>query len=173
MLINCKVYFTQSCHWGLHPSSPCDVPGVLQPTAVLELGSVLNNDRWTVQVGVGHNTENEMCNVHVHNVMFIEFILFKSVSVSDKWPLTVGLPSTRAGRRTDIIKPGYPGTRVWRPSNPQTRGFKKAPGFAFPRCHSPHRNISTNYYFVVEMLTVTVRSDDARYLLKNSTNCLV
>jgi len=41
-------------------------------------------------------------------------------------------------------------------------------------CHSPHRNISTNYYFVVEMLlTVTVRSDDAQYLLKNSTNCLV
>ena len=33
-------------------------------------------------------------------------------------------------------------------------------------CHSPRRNISTNYYFVVEMLTVTVRSDDARYLLK-------
>jgi len=41
-------------------------------------------------------------------------------SVSVKWPLTVGLPSTRAGRRTDIIKPGF-----WRPSNPQTRGFKK------------------------------------------------
>ena len=40
-------------------------------------------------------------------------------------------------------------------------------------CHSPRRNISTNYYFVVEMHTVTVRSDDARYLLKNSTNCLV
>jgi len=40
-------------------------------------------------------------------------------------------------------------------------------------CHSPRRNISTNYYFVVEMLTVTVRSDDARYLRKNSTNCLV
>jgi len=34
------------------------------------------------------------------------------------------------------------------------------------RCHSPRRNISTNYYFVVEMLTVTVCSDDARYLLK-------
>jgi len=33
-------------------------------------------------------------------------------------------------------------------------------------CHSPRRNISTNYYFVVEMPTVTVRSDDARYLLK-------
>jgi len=33
-------------------------------------------------------------------------------------------------------------------------------------CHSPRRNISTNYYFVVEMLTETVRSDDARYLLK-------
>jgi len=34
-------------------------------------------------------------------------------------------------------------------------------------CHSPHRNISrpTNYYLVVEMHTVTVRSDDARYLL--------
>ena len=40
-------------------------------------------------------------------------------------------------------------------------------------CHSLRRNISTNYYFVVEMHTVTVRSDDARYLLKNSTNCLV
>jgi len=33
-------------------------------------------------------------------------------------------------------------------------------------CHSPRRNISTNYYFVVEMLTVTVRSDDEQYLLK-------
>ena len=32
-------------------------------------------------------------------------------------------------------------------------------------CHSPHRNISTNYYLVVEMRTVTVRSYDARYLL--------
>jgi len=32
-------------------------------------------------------------------------------------------------------------------------------------CHSPHRNISTNYYLVVQMHTVTVRSDDARYLL--------
>jgi len=32
-------------------------------------------------------------------------------------------------------------------------------------CHSPGRNISTNYYFVVEMHTVTVCSDDARYLL--------
>ena len=28
------------------------------------------------------------------------------------------------------------------------------------------RNISTNYYFVVEMHTVTVCSDDARYLLE-------
>jgi len=33
------------------------------------------------------------------------------------------------------------------------------------RCHSPRRNISTNYYLVVEIHTVTVRSDDARYLL--------
>ena len=32
-------------------------------------------------------------------------------------------------------------------------------------CHSLRRNISTNYYFVVEMHTVTVRSDDERYLL--------
>ena len=40
-------------------------------------------------------------------------------------------------------------------------------------CHSLRRNISTNYYFVVEMRTVSVRSDDARYRLKNSTNCLV
>jgi len=34
-------------------------------------------------------------------------------------------------------------------------------------CHSPHRNISTNYYLVVEIHTVTVglRSDDSRYLL--------
>ena len=36
--------------------------------------------------------------------------------------------NTGRGRRTDIIKPGYPGTRVWRPSNPQTRGLKKPPG---------------------------------------------
>ena len=27
-------------------------------------------------------------------------------------------------------------------------------------CHSPRRNISTNYYFVVEMHAVTVHSDD-------------
>ena len=40
-------------------------------------------------------------------------------------------------------------------------------------CHSLRTNISTNYYFVVKMHTVTVRSDDVRYLLKNSTNCLV
>ena len=40
-------------------------------------------------------------------------------------------------------------------------------------CHSLRRNISMNYYFVVEMHTVTVRSDDARYLLKNLTSCLV
>jgi len=32
-------------------------------------------------------------------------------------------------------------------------------------CHSPRSNISTNYYLVVEIHTVTVRSDDARYLL--------
>jgi len=32
-------------------------------------------------------------------------------------------------------------------------------------CHSPCRNISTNYYLVVEIHIVTVRSDDARYLL--------
>jgi len=32
-------------------------------------------------------------------------------------------------------------------------------------CHSPRRNISTNYCLVVEIHTVTVRSDDARYLL--------
>jgi len=31
--------------------------------------------------------------------------------------------------------------------------------------HPPRRNISTNYYLAVEMHTVTVRSDDARYLL--------
>ena len=35
----------------------------------------------------------------------------------------------------------------------------------------PRRNISTNYYLVVEMHTVTVRSDDTRYLL--NYNCLV
>jgi len=33
-------------------------------------------------------------------------------------------------------------------------------------CYSLRRNISTSYYFVVEMHTVTVRSDDAQYLLK-------
>jgi len=47
---------------------------------VLELGSFLNNDHWTVQVGVGHKTENEMCNVHVHNVMFIR-------DVKACWPM--------------------------------------------------------------------------------------
>jgi len=39
-------------------------------------------------------------------------------------------------------------------------------GYNSVGCHSPCRNISTNYYFVVKMLTVTVCSDDARYLLK-------
>ena len=38
------------------------------------VGYIFNNDRWTVQVGVGHKTENEMYNVNVHNVMFIMFI---------------------------------------------------------------------------------------------------
>jgi len=33
-------------------------------------------------------------------------------------------------------------------------------------CHSPRRNISTNYYLVVEMHAATVCSGDARYLLK-------
>ena len=37
-------------------------------------------------------------------------------------------------------------------------------------CHSPRRNISTNYYFVVEMLTVTVCSDDARQLLNKKAS---
>jgi len=32
-------------------------------------------------------------------------------------------------------------------------------------CHSPRMNISTNYYLVVEIHRVTLRSDDARYLL--------
>jgi len=32
-------------------------------------------------------------------------------------------------------------------------------------CHSPRRNISTNYYLIVKIHTVTVRSDDARYIL--------
>jgi len=32
-------------------------------------------------------------------------------------------------------------------------------------CHSLRRNISMNYYLVVKIHTVTVRSDDARYLL--------
>ena len=32
-------------------------------------------------------------------------------------------------------------------------------------CHSLRRNISTNYYLVVEMHTVTVRADDTQYLL--------
>jgi len=31
-------------------------------------------------------------------------------------------------------------------------------------CHSPRRNIGTNYYFVVEVHIVTKRWDDARYL---------
>jgi len=39
-------------------------------------------------------------------------------------------------------------------------------------CNLLRRNISTNYYFVVEIHTVAVRSDDARYLLKNSTRGL-
>ena len=38
--------------------------------------------------------------------------------------------------------------------------------------HTLRRNISTNYYLVVEMHTVTVRSDDAWYLVKNSTRGL-
>ena len=43
---------------------------------MLELGSFLKNDSWTVEVGAGHKTENKMCNVHVHIAMFLEFILF-------------------------------------------------------------------------------------------------
>ena len=53
--------------------------------------------------------------------------------------LIVGLPLTRAGRRTDIVKPGYPRTGVWRPSNTQIRGFIKSPRvcIAFLSHHSP------------------------------------
>jgi len=40
-------------------------------------------------------------------------------------------------------------------------------GYNSVGCHSPHRNSSrpTNYYLVLEMHTVAVRSDDARYFL--------
>jgi len=63
---------------------------------VPELGSFLNNDSWTVQlVGDGHKTENEMCDVHVHNVMFIEFILFKVTSINRRRPCSVQEPTDR------------------------------------------------------------------------------
>jgi len=62
--------------WGPAPAGPTLVTGLRFRPRVLELVSFLNNDRWTVQFGVGYKTKNEMCNVHVHNVMFIEFILF-------------------------------------------------------------------------------------------------
>jgi len=66
------------------------------------LGSFLNNDRWTVQVGVGHKTENEMCialcQCHIHNVIFIRDVkasrpnhsaslFLASASISASWHL--------------------------------------------------------------------------------------
>jgi len=39
-----------------------------------------------------------------------------------------------AARRTDIIKPGYPGLEAVKPVNP---GLKNTPGFAFP-IHNPN-----------------------------------
>jgi len=62
---------------------------------VLELGSFLNNDRWTVQVGVGYKTENKMCNVHLHNVVFIEFILFYLTSINRRPSRSVQEPTDR------------------------------------------------------------------------------
>ena len=64
---------------------------------------------------------------------------------------------------------GNPSNTMW----PAPRSTSVPSGVFIPRavchnsvgCHSPRRNISTNYYLVVEIHTVTVRSDDARYLL--------
>jgi len=53
----------------------------------------LNNDRWTVQVEVGQKTKNELCNVHVHNVMFIDFISFLNLL-----PLSAGRVAYRSLR---------------------------------------------------------------------------
>jgi len=59
---------------------------------------------------------------------------------------------------------GNPSNTVW----PAPRSSSIQPfGHNSVGCHSPRRNISTNYYLAVEMHTVglTVRADDARYLL--------
>ena len=56
---------------------------------------------------------------------------------------------------------GNPSNTMW----PAPMSTSVPSGVNSVGCHSPHRNISTNYYLVVEMHTVTVRSDDARYLL--------
>jgi len=64
---------------------------------------------------------------------------------------------------------GNPYNTMWPAprSNSVTSGvfIHRAFGHNSVGCHSPRRNISTNYYLVVQMHTVTVRSDDARYLL--------
>ena len=50
-------------------------------------------------------------------------------------------------------------------SNSVPSGFSSIEPFGHNSvgCHSPRRNTSTNYYLVVQIHTVTVRSDDARY----------
>jgi len=59
---------------------------------------------------------------------------------------------------------GNPSNVAWAEVYFRTK-WRLHPSSRLAGCHSPRNNISTNYYLVVEMHTVTVRSDDARYLL--------
>jgi len=69
--------------------------------------------------------------------------------------------SRSAGNPSNTMWPALMSTSVPSGINSSIQPF----GHNSVGCHSPHRNMSTNYYLVVEMHTVTVRSDDARYLL--------
>ena len=60
---------------------------------------------------------------------------------------------------------GNPSNTIWT-ARRSILPYQVASSSIQPFGHSLRRNISTNYSFVVEMHTVTVHSDDARYLVK-------
>jgi len=82
-------------------------------------------------------------------------------SVSDKWPLTLGLPSTRAGRRTDIIKPGYPGLEAVKPANPEF--LKKPPGLHSLVMLLYHTILSTQHCIPYETTDLLINNFSLAY----------
>jgi len=66
--------------------------------------------------------------------------------------------SRSAGNSSNTMWPARRSTTVYQVASSSIQPF----GHNSLGRHSPRMNISTNYNFVVEMHTVTVRSDDAR-----------